>query len=94
MSQLLRIAGMCAVFLLFAAKVMADDPNQPRKTYASIDTSRELIEAFQSPTTTASNRKKMSEKIALEPGSYNPILLLLAGLEYIKAKEYDRAALL
>jgi len=98
--------GVGAVFLVFAAKLMADDPNRPksgiesdtsdrpRKSYASIDTSRALIEEFQAPTTSASARKKISEKIAAEPGSYNPLLLLLLGLEYLKVKDYDRAAVL
>ncbi|MGD0665059.1 MAG: hypothetical protein ABSA17_04950 [Rhabdochlamydiaceae bacterium] len=90
MSQLLPIA----VCLLFASMLTADDANPPRKAYASIDTSRALIEKFQAPTTSDSARKKISEKIAEDPGSYHPMVLLLAGLEYLKVKEYDKAAVL
>lgn len=69
--------------LLAQLEAMTPSPNP-----ASIVPLTILIDPYES----AKIKKELREKIAREPGLYDPLCLYMVGLEYLKAKEFDKAA--
>lgn len=68
----------------------------PRGDYAKIDIeeSNILIDKLSNPETRFVEQRDIAEKVASQPGSYIPPLLLSAGLFFLQQNELERGALL
>jgi hypothetical protein len=54
----------------------------------------QLAKQLLDPLTSAETKKAICETIANDPGSYEPTLLFVVGLEFLRAKNFDKAACL